>query len=195
MKIGRPSTISIISILYIALVCSLCLYSQEPATYVGRIGDLNKQVYDGDTIKYVRIPVWSGKYPDKKKGEQDVWPGVVITHEGVFVETDIRVAGIDTPERRPPTKKKDGTKRTKAERDRERQAAYAARDFLKGLIRDNNAAIEIRNAEHGKYAGRTVADVFIDDVNVASILIENGHAVAYDGGTKLDFEAWYQLEE
>lgn len=154
--------------------------------YPAKVTNPTKQVYDGDTIKDVMI-----KVANHKTENSEVWPGVHIIDGDVYIETDIRISGIDTPERRAPTKYKDGTPRPEEERERERQAAYAARDYLKSLIEANQNIITIENAEHGKYAGRTVADVIINDENVATLLIDEGHAIAYEGGTKLDFIEWY----
>ena len=46
--------------------------------------------------------------------------------------------------------------------------------------------IELRNIQRGKYF-RIVADVYVDDKNLADILIKNNLALPYDGGTKRDW--------
>ena len=102
--------------------------------------------------------------------------------------TDIRIAGIDTPEKRPLR-----AGRTEASLQREKERAAAATDFLKQLIIENSGddgalGFVIQNPQPDKYAGRTVADVifFKGDVsiNAAEALLAAGHAVVYDGGTK-----------
>jgi endonuclease YncB( thermonuclease family) len=45
-------------------------------------------------------------------------------------------------------------------------------------------SIELKNMQRGKYF-RIVADVHVDDKNLADMLIENNLAVRYDGGTKI----------
>jgi endonuclease YncB( thermonuclease family) len=81
----------------------------------------------------------------------------------------IRIAGIDTPEIRTRDKK-------------EKRLAMKAKVILEGLLR-NADILELKNCKRGKYF-RIVADVYVDGVNVAEILIEHGLAYEYDGGTK-----------
>lgn len=162
----------------------LFLCADTPKLYDATLTDGEKQVYDGDTLKDVRIAIW---HPTKKppKEPEELWAGVWIMPDGIVeVETDIRIAGIDTPEKRASTKNPDGSKRSEASRNREKAAAAASRQALIDLLKDNEYQMTIMNPQHGKYAGRTVADVIVIDENVARYLILNGHAKAYDGGTK-----------
>ena len=46
--------------------------------------------------------------------------------------------------------------------------------------------IELRNMRRGKYF-RIVADVFIDGIDLAQLLITAGLARSYDGGTKSEW--------
>ena len=48
----------------------------------------------------------------------------------------------------------------------------------------------VANPKIGKYAGRTVADVYVGNLrtNVADYMIKHGHAKPYDGGTKPDWK-------
>ena len=166
----------------------LFIFADVPLVYKAVLTEGEKQVYDGDTLKDVRIVVWnpgflSGNKPPKEP--QELWAGVWIMPNGnIEVETDIRIAGIDTPEKRASTKNPDGSKRSEASRNREKAAAAAARQALIDLLKDNKYEMRIRNPQHGKYAGRTVADVIVIDEDVARYLILRGHAKAYDGGTK-----------
>ena len=115
--------------------------------YRARIHD-NSQVYDGDTISDVRVVIYLF---DDVSGE--VWPGIHIYENRIEVETDIRIAGIDTPEKRPSTKNFDGTKRSEESRIREKQAALLARDELIHLLDDSDYRFTILNPKLGKYAG------------------------------------------
>lgn len=145
----------------------------------------DSQVYDGDTLKDVRVSVYRGpRYPDTEK---EVWPGVWMTPRGVEIETDIRINGIDTPEKRASTKHPDGTRRSEASRNREKAAAAAARQTLVDLLARHDYRFTVLNPVHGKYAGRTVAHCTIGGVDVAEYLIELGHAKPYRGGTKPDW--------
>lgn len=142
-----------------------------------------KQIYDGDTIKDVSVKVWD--FGSDAYGE--VWAGVFVKPDGVYVQTDIRINGIDTPEKRTSTKNADGSLRSEASRNREKAAALASRQALVDLLELNNYQIVLSNPVHGKYAGRTVADCTIGGVDVAEYLIELGHAKPYRGGTKPDW--------
>lgn len=166
----------------------LMLFAQDFPSYNAILMQGEKQVYDGDTLKDVRIAIW---HPTKKppKDPEELWAGVWIMPDGMIeIETDIRIAGIDTPEKRTSTKNPDGTKRSAASRNREKAAAAASRQALIDLLKDNEFRMTIRNPIHGKYAGRTVADVIVIDENVAKYLIKLGHAKPYDGGKKLRWD-------
>jgi len=161
-----------------------CLYGDQPLfidTHDCRLAN-REQVYDGDTIKDVRVLLLKHSFEKWEQGEY--WPGVHITEQGVEIETDIRIAGIDTPEKRPSTKNPDGSLRSKASREKEKTAALASRKALIELLNSNDNRFSISDPVHGKYAGRTVADVAVNEMDVATYLIEGGHAKLYDGGTK-----------
>ena len=65
----------------------------------------------------------------------EVWPGIFVTDTGVVIQTDLRLAGIDTPERRPRKTWPDGTARSEASRDRgEGTGTGRHRCFLSHLI-------------------------------------------------------------
>ena len=161
--------------------------SEEPAIFYDAVlTEGEAQVYDGDTLKDVRIKILDVQNP-RDFVERPLWAGIYMTKTGIEVETDIRIAGIDTPEKRTSTKNADGTKRSEASRNRERAAAAASRQALIDLLKDNEFRMVIKNPQHGKYAGRTVADVIVIDENAAQYLIKQGHAKPYDGGTKPDW--------
>ena len=157
--------------------------------YYGTIDSID-DVYDGDTIRDVAILIYPFHSPPPGMSENQLtlWPGIERRADGIYSITDIRIAGIDTPETRPIR-----GDRTEASIQREKERAEAATDFLKQLLIDNSKndgtlGFVIQNPELDKYAGRTVADVicFKDGVStdVAEALLEAGHAVVYDGGTK-----------
>ncbi len=157
--------------------------------YYGTIDSIDA-VYDGDTIRDVAILIYPfySPTPGMSEAQLTLWPGIERRADGIYSITDIRIAGIDTPEKRPIR-----GDRTEASIQREKERAEAATDFLKQLLIDNSKddgtlGFVVQNPELDKYAGRTVADVicFKDGVstNVAEALLEVGHAVVYDGGTK-----------
>ena len=180
---------SLVAIVGTALVIGLqCVWGNEPLfidTYDSTLADADKQIYDGDTLKDVRVLLLKHPFDESDYGEK--WPGVHITDRGVEIETDIRIAGIDTPEKRVSTKNADGSPRSEASRVKEKTAALASRQALIDLLKENDNRFSISDPIHGKYAGRTVADVAVNEIDVATYLIEKGHAKSYDGGTKPDW--------
>jgi len=108
-------------------------------------------VYDGDTFK-VRV---------------EIWPSV-------FIETSIRVRGIDTPEIRGKCRQ-------------EKRMALAAKRLAEKLLKDG---FQVERPGHGKYARRFLGDVRLaNGRSYAEVLIGNGYARRYDGGAR---EGWCQ---
>lgn len=138
---------------------------KKPQSFLCTI-DSEKQVYDGDTIKDVKLEI-----------------SIPALEIGFWVKRDIRISGIDTPEMRP---RKAG--RTKESLVREKQAAQEARHALIHALRLNNFKFEAHNVRYGKYAGRIIATVLVGDKNIAQHLIKLGHALPYRGrGPKPNF--------
>lgn len=85
----------------------------------------------------------------------------------------IRINGIDTPEMR-----------GKGVLKQEKVLAKAARDRVKELVKKAFWLESLDGGKKDKY-GRILANIYtLDGSDVAKTLIEEGHAVAYDGGTK-----------
>ena len=85
----------------------------------------------------------------------------------------IRLRGIDTPE-------------IKGKCVQEKSHAIRARNRLRQLI--NRAhTIEARDISRGRYF-RIVADLILDNVNVADVLLAENLAVLYQGGKK--YHSW-----
>ena len=103
-----------------------------------------RKVVDGDTL-VVRARIWLGQ----------------------TVETKVRIAGIDAPERR-------------ARCGRERDLARRATARLRALLAGGGAVL--RDIRHGKYAGRVLARVETPaGVDVGAALIGEGLARPYRG--------------
>ena len=64
----------------------------------------------------------------------------------------------------------------------EKAKARAARDYLKALL-ERATRIDLVDAERGKYF-RIVATVQADGVDVAVVLIQEGLARSYEGGSR-----------
>ena len=73
---------------------------------------------------------------------------------------------------------------SEASKQRESDAAAVARQALVDLLTSNENRFTISDPVFGKYAGRILADVPVNRRDVATQLIEQGHAQPYDGGTK-----------
>jgi endonuclease YncB( thermonuclease family) len=81
----------------------------------------------------------------------------------------IRLRGIDTPE-------------IKGSSEEEKARAIVARDALSAHIMGQQ--VYLRNLGNEKY-GRILADVYFNNVHMNQWMMQQGHAHAYDGGTKL----------
>lgn len=76
--------------------------------------------------------------------------------------------------------------------DDEKKCAKIAKARVSDLIL--NKKVEIRNVSIEKY-GRVLADVFIDDMDVGSLLVNERLALRYDGGTKRKPVSWMNYYE
>lgn len=155
----------------------------EADIYAATLNEDSK-VYDGDTIQDVFIEI--GRFMNEDSPGEVLWPGILLKGQRLYVVTDIRLAGIDTPEKRP---RKAG--RTEASRAREKAAAAVAQNTLYNLLDDADMEFDVVNPKLGKYAGRIVADVIVDGINASDYMIEQGLAIPYEGGTKIPFDDWY----
>lgn len=82
---------------------------------------------------------------------------------------NVRLLGIDTPE-------------LKTKNQTEKLLAVKARDALNKYA--INKSVTLQNTSYDKY-GRILADVIMEDgTNISEWMIDNSHAVEYDGGTK-----------
>lgn len=90
-----------------------------------------------------------------------VWIGLSMT-------SGIRLRGIDTPEMY------GGCPESKA-------LATTARDVM---IEIAGTEVMLTNIENGKFAGRVVADVSANGIDLGSEMVERGLARRYDGGAR-----------
>ena len=97
----------------------------------------------------------------------------------VLKKQRIRLYGINTPESRT--------------RDKEEKLyGLAAKARLRELLEQADT-ITVKTAidkkARGKY-GRILGTIYIDDINVNQLLVDEGHAIVYDGGTKNKTKWW-----
>ena len=95
------------------------------------------------------------------------WPGLTA-------RTAVRVDGVDTPEIRG---------MCQAEKD----MAVRARDFVRATV---GAQVQLTSVRLGKYAGRVVADVWVDGRKLSDLLIAENLGRPYHGGRR---EVWCPL--
>ena len=93
----------------------------------------------------------------------------------VLLEGRVRMLGIDTPESRT--------------RDLEEKAyGLLAKDWLYEHIKGEEIIVQtVVDNEKGKF-GRILGTVLVDRVDINSKMIEEGHAVAYFGGSKEEIQ-------
>ena len=90
---------------------------------------------------------------------------------------NIRLKHIDTPE-------------IKGKLPCEKEKALEAKSLVHSILKKGNK-IEIKNISRGKYF-RIVGELYIDEVNLAELLIANNLAVPYDGKKKSEIN-WCNL--
>ena len=158
------------------------------ATFDAHIDHID-HLYDGDTVNKVffRLP---GIEPADGCRLGEIYPDFFLQSDGLWVHINVRIAGIDCPERHPHHKYPDGTLRDVDEIEREHEAAMEAREVVADLLMKNDLQFLIRNPQLGKYAERVVAEVWLRDpekdecISVGERLLDKGLAYAYEGGKK-----------
>ncbi len=97
-----------------------------------------------------------------------------------FIKDRIRLMGLDTPESRTRNKK-------------EKALGLAAKAYLKELLKENKGDIILRTSKEGKGKfGRILGTLLIYDgkTSVNQMLIDEGHARNYFGGSKDEQGEW-----
>ena len=161
--------------------------TEEPILqYQGQIESID-QIYDGDTLSNIEVKIADFS----NRGE--VWPNIFITDEGIFIKSSLRLANIDTPERRPRKKRSDGTIRSQSSLDREKALANEARQYLADQLLSANGRFIVKRPQMGKYAGRMICEIWIKNpdgtlVNVSQILLDAQLAKPYEGGKRPSWE-------
>lgn len=103
----------------------------------------------------------------------DTFRGQVNAYPKWFGENvGFRIYGIDTPE-----------KGWRAKCEKERLLGDEAQKLSEQLL-INGKHIEFDVVKWDKYGGRILANVRVDGVDIAELLLEKGLAVKYDGGKK-----------
>ena len=117
-----------------------------------------------DTIPFV-APINQGRCIKVYDGDTITIAAKLPYKSSPIYRFSVRLNGIDTPEIR-------------AKCPAEKEMAYKARDFIRSIL-NNGKRIELHNLDRGKYF-RIVADIYVDDVNVAELMIEKGLGKPYE---------------
>ena len=99
---------------------------------------------------------------DTFRARVEIWPGIETV-------TAVRIRGIDTPELRG---------KCQAEKDK----AIAARERLRALLAAG--PVQLFHVEPDKYSGRVDATVTVNGRELGQVLVSEGLARPYTGGTR-----------
>jgi endonuclease YncB( thermonuclease family) len=128
-----------------------------------------------DTVEFT-FPITGGRVIKVYDADTITIASKLPYHESPMYRLSVRLNGIDTPEIK-----------GKGVTDEEKEAAKVARDFVYNLV--FNKFVRLENVQTEKY-GRILADVFIGDIHLNELLINERYAVKYDGGTKKKPASW-----
>jgi len=128
-----------------------------------------------DTVEFT-FPIKGGRVIKVYDADTITIASKLPYNESPMYRLSVRLNGIDTPEMK-----------GKGVEEEEKDAAKLARDFVSNLAL--NKYVRLENIESEKY-GRILADVYIGDVHLNSLLLKERYAVKYDGGTKITPTSW-----
>ena len=126
-----------------------------------------------NTIKFIP-PVMFGKVVKVYDGDTITIASKLLIPDSPVYRFSVRLAGIDSAE-------------IKGETNAEKTIAIQARDALHKLI--FGEIVTLKDVSIEKY-GRILATVYYNDVNVCKWMLDNNHAIPYDGGTKQRPPEW-----
>ena len=128
-----------------------------------------------DTVEFT-FPIKGGRVIKVYDADTITIASKLPFNESPIYRLSVRLNGIDTPEMK-----------GKGVSDEEKEAAKNARDFVSNLVL--NKYVRLENIESEKY-GRILADVYIGDIHLNNLLLQEKYAVIYDGGTKKKPTSW-----
>ena len=133
-----------------------------------------------DTVEFT-FPITSGRVIKCYDADTITIAAKLPYEESPLYRLSVRLNGIDTPEMK-----------GKNISEEEKEMAKLARDFVANLVL--NKVVRLENVATEKY-GRILADVYVGDIHLNSLLLEEKYAVKYDGGTKRKPTSWKQYKE
>lgn len=129
-------------------------------------------VYDGDTITLL-IPIKLHIYSMNNKINIKLDSDSNSTNTIYMYQVKLRLIGIDTPEIKP--------SKNIPNREEHIKKAIQSKKFLSELIL--NKIVKIKFIQNDKY-GRSLGNVYINNICVNDLMIEKGYAKKYNGGYK-----------
>jgi len=133
-----------------------------------------------DTVEFT-FPITEGKVIKVYDADTITIASKLPYKDSPIYRLSVRLNGIDAPE----MKGKDIS-------DEEKEAAKLARDYVANLVLDK--IVKLKNIETEKY-GRILADVYIDDINLNELLLNERYVVKYDGGHKVKPTSWLKYKD
>jgi endonuclease YncB( thermonuclease family) len=143
-----------------------CIYKNASASKQETYHYLETISYK-ETLPFVP-PITYGKVIKVYDGDTITIASKLSCDNSPVYRFSVRLLGIDSPE-------------MKSKTSTEKQLAIVARDALSDLIM--NKIVQLKNISTEKY-GRVLANVYLDDLHVNHWMLDNNHAIPYDGGTK-----------
>jgi endonuclease YncB( thermonuclease family) len=133
-----------------------------------------------DTVEFT-FPITEGKVIKVYDADTITIASKLPYKDSPIYRLSVRLNGIDAPE----MKGKDIS-------DEEKEAAKLARDYVANLVLDK--IVKLKNIETEKY-GRILADVYIDNINLNELLLNERYVVKYDGGHKVKPTSWLKYKD
>ena len=139
-----------------------------------RISTNNLQDADWDNTAPFVPPITRGKVIKVYDGDTITIASKLPYKSSQMYRFSVRLRGIDSPE-------------IKSKSLAEKDLAMNSKMALSNLILEKN--VDLKNISTEKY-GRILADVYIDNVNINTWMLENKLALPYDGGKKTRPPEW-----
>ncbi len=148
---------------------------KETKVNIINLKDINEKDVEYFTFKGKRL---RGKYCNVYDGDTF---SLIFEYRGEVMKYKCRCLGYDTPEMKPPL--------NSPNREKEIEMAKKAKQrFIDLMNKSSDGLIEVDCFEFDKY-GRILVNVFngVDTKSLNDIMVEEGHGLRYDGGTKTKF--------
>jgi micrococcal nuclease len=155
-------------------LCFCSFFKNKKKNKERRISANNLQEADWDNTAPFIPPVTRGKVIKVYDGDTITIASKLPYKSSEMYRFSVRLRGIDSPEIK---------SKSLAEKELAMNSKMALSNLILGQI------VELKNVSTEKY-GRILADVYIDNVNVNTWMLENKLALPYDGGKKTRPPEW-----